>query len=110
MLLPNAFASNECLGSTLSTNLLRATKKVRNKDDESVANVDQVMKEPKPRKVSFKDMLMGSGKRKKMRMCTSQLEDDDEITFIEGDVNISLNGLYPQICFSERVYSLIDVL
>ncbi|KAK5840559.1 hypothetical protein PVK06_009461 [Gossypium arboreum] len=104
------FASNECLGSTLSTNLLRATKKVRNKDDESVANVDQVMKEPKPCKVSFKDMLMGSGKEEKYEDVHLSLEDDDEITFIEGDVNISLDGSYPQICFSKRVHSLIDVL
>ncbi|PPR88245.1 hypothetical protein GOBAR_AA32443 [Gossypium barbadense] len=103
--LARCFASNECLGSTLSTNLLRATKKVRNKDDESVANVDQVMKEPKPCKVSFKDMLMGSGKEEKYEDVHLSLEDDDEITFIEA--NLDFNTVSSLYLKAHQYYELI---
>ncbi|KAK8270568.1 hypothetical protein V6Z12_D11G206200 [Gossypium hirsutum] len=36
------------------------------------------------------------------------LDDEKEITFLEGDVKISLDAPYPQIYFSERVHNLIN--
>lgn len=40
-------------------------------------------------------------------MCL-RLNDEKEITLLEDDVKISLDGLYPQVCFSKRIHSLID--
>lgn len=36
------------------------------------------------------------------------LVDEEEITLLDDDVHISLDGPYPQVRFSERVHSLID--
>ncbi|MBA0590444.1 hypothetical protein Gorai_019149 [Gossypium raimondii] len=82
----DALASNERSGSPLPTELLRATKKVKNKDFDLVDVDDQEKDE---------DVHL-------------PLDDEKEIAFLEGDVKISLDAPYPQIYFSERVHNLIN--
>lgn len=55
---PNTLSSNERSGTPLPSELLWATKKVKNKDSDLLNEEDQVMKEPKTSKISFKEMLI----------------------------------------------------
>lgn len=89
----NTLVSNEWSGDPLPTELLWATKKVKNKED--VEDLDQEMKKPKPVKTSFKEIMLGSrGENHREDKCHS-LVDEEEITLLEDDVHISLEGSYP---------------
>lgn len=69
---------------------------------------DQEMKEQKPLKVSFKEMLMGNKDVGPGDATDRSLNDDEEIILLDEDVKVSLEGSYPQVNFSERVHSLVD--
>lgn len=56
----NVLASNERSGNPLPTELLGATKKVKNKEAGSMDGDDLVMQETETNKTSFKDMLLGN--------------------------------------------------
>lgn len=84
------------------------TKKVKNKDVDQVDDADQVMHDPEISKIFFKEMLMGNRSTRIEEDVLLSLNDEEEIILLEDDVKISLNGLYPQVCFSERAQSLID--
>lgn len=106
--IPDTFPSNERSDNLLSMELLRATKKVKNKEIEMVEVEDQEMKEHEPLKVSFKEMLIGNKDVGSGDAANLSLNDDEEIILLDEDVNISLEGPYLQLSFSERVHLLVD--
>lgn len=103
-----ALNSNERPCEPLLTELLRVTKKVKNKEDGPVDGVDQEMHELESSKISFKDMLMGNkGASTEDDVCLP-LNAEKEIGLLEDDVRINRDGPYPQVYVSERVHALID--
>lgn len=105
---PDTILTNERSGDPLSMELLRATKKVRNKETETMDDEDQEMREQEPLKVSFKEMLMGTKDVRLDEDVNLPLNEDEEIPLLQDDVKVSLEGLCPQICFSKEVHSLVD--
>ncbi|XP_016706963.1 uncharacterized protein [Gossypium hirsutum] len=66
------------------------------------------MLEPAPNKPFFKEILLDNSStipRVGMRM---PLNEEEEVTLLDDDVSISMDGPYPQVCFSTRVHYLID--
>lgn len=51
---------------------------------------------------------MGSRNTRQEEDVHLPLNDEKEITLLEDDINISLDGPYPQVSFSKSVRSLID--
>ncbi|KAH1074829.1 hypothetical protein J1N35_027157 [Gossypium stocksii] len=88
----------------------RATEKVKNKE---FADVDRDAMEgvvSTSNRMSFKDMLMSKQTNKEVDGDEegSNLGLDDDISLHGDDVEINMDGTYPDICFSERVHDLID--
>lgn len=104
----DTLVSNEQSGTALPTELLRATKKVKNKEADPVEGNDLVMQEIEISKTSFKDMLMGNKKTETENDAHLPLDDEEEIVLHEDDVQVSLDGPYPHVCFSKRVHSRVD--
>lgn len=104
----SATISNERSDEPLPTELLKATKKVRNKDTIIEDGEDQTMLEPEVNKPSFKEMLLGNGNASAKEDSFTPLNEEKELALTDDDVSISLEGTYAQVCFSERIHSLID--
>ncbi|MBA0605516.1 hypothetical protein Godav_018083, partial [Gossypium davidsonii] len=86
-------------GSPLPLDLERVTKKVKNQDH----------RETLPKRVSYKEMLMNrSDSKNKSNREDDVFLDDNEIFIHEDDVEICLDGKYPEISFSKHVNDLID--
>lgn len=61
--------------------------------------VNQEMKEPEPSKTSFKEALLGSRGVGAGEAACLPLVDEEEITLLDDEVYISLDGPYPQVRF-----------
>lgn len=78
--------SNDRAGDLIPSELLRATKKVKNKDSESVEGEDHEMRESEPIKTSFKEVLMGNRSEGTGDDVCLPLLEEEEITLLEDDV------------------------
>ncbi|KAK5833596.1 hypothetical protein PVK06_017446 [Gossypium arboreum] len=104
----NAIISNERSGDLIPTELLKAAKKVKNKDTTLANSDDLVMLEPEPNKPSFKEILLENSSTSPRVDVRMPLNEEEEVTLLDDDVSISMDGPYPQVCFSKRVHSLIN--
>ncbi|KAG8492876.1 hypothetical protein CXB51_010189 [Gossypium anomalum] len=66
------------------------------------------MLELEPNKPSFKEILLENSSTSPRVDVLMPLNEEEEVTLLDDDVSISMDGPYPQVCFSERVHSLID--
>ncbi|KAJ8749886.1 hypothetical protein K2173_013801 [Erythroxylum novogranatense] len=83
-----------------------ATKKVKNKDTDSVDS-DDIMKEATVVSpvVSFRDKLLGEGST---HSAAISLEEEDEISIGEEDYTATVENGVPSITFSDRINGLLD--
>ncbi|KAA3459161.1 hypothetical protein EPI10_013679 [Gossypium australe] len=101
--------SLERRGSPLSLDPERATKKVKNQYHRENDEDEMVLDETLPKRVSYKEMLMNrSDSQNEFDREDDVFLDDDEIFTHEDDVEICLDGKYPEISFSRHVNDLID--
>ncbi|PPR84709.1 hypothetical protein GOBAR_AA36002 [Gossypium barbadense] len=91
--------------SLLLVDLKRATKRVQNKEDGMKVKETGKVNNENDLKATFKEMLMSNTKK-------ADVEEgrvgNGEISLLEDDVRISMEGQYPEISFSKRVHELID--
>ncbi|KAH1113395.1 hypothetical protein J1N35_006773 [Gossypium stocksii] len=66
------------------------------------------MLESEPNKPSFKEILLDNSNTSPMVDMRMPLNEEKDVTLLDDDVSISMDGPYAQVCFSERVHSLID--
>ncbi|KAK5794355.1 hypothetical protein PVK06_035577 [Gossypium arboreum] len=78
---------------------------LREDDSPDEGEEDVTMEEAFGRSMSFKECLVGStGRKHNGRM----VQEDEDIVLIKGDVQKDWFHGIPSICFSERVYTLIE--
>lgn len=89
--------SNEHPSGSLPAELLRVTKKVKNKDSIRTDGDDLVMLESEPNKPSFKEMLLGNSSTSPREDVCLPLDKVDEVVLLDNDASISMDGPYPQV-------------
>lgn len=85
--------------------LERAKKRVKNKEDGMKVEEMRKVNNENDLKATFKEMLMSNTKEADVE--EGQVE-NGEISLLEDDVRILMEGQYPEISFSKRVHELID--
>ncbi|MBA0712590.1 hypothetical protein Golax_011679 [Gossypium laxum] len=93
-------------GSSILSEMERATKKVWSKDLNENSPRDLTMEDFNKGKKSFKEILMVNVGKK--GGCTYAILKNEDLEIVEEYLRFLLEGLYPKIFFSDRVQEILD--